>query len=322
MTVWLKQFDERIEQTLLIRVVEALKLWNNGQVTFSGKNQFQLLLKNQSLYLDPPLEKSRSIWMIALHAWLGIAVSLPRIQVFEYEKNLTSQGSTSSTNYFNLIGRLPRDEYKRAYVCIESMYTKVSDYVNQWLQYQSLWDLEPLVVYESLGLDIQKWCDTLMEVKKARSIFDTSETSCSLFGLNVDFKHVQSKVNTQYDVWQKDLLAKFGGIIGSSMKSFFETINEKRLLLESSSLSGSTNEAIQFVTVLQNLRNKNHEWEELIKSFQVGQKLLDKQRYHFPADWLYLDQVMGEWQAYQDIFTRKEKALMEQWGKMHLYRFS
>jgi dynein heavy chain 1 len=52
-----------------------------------------------------------------------------------------------------------------------------------------------------------------------------------------------------------------------------------------------------------------------MEQFGVGQKTLERQRYAFPADWLYVDQIMGEWSAFSDILKRKDDSIKEQVGK-------
>ena len=36
--------------------------------------------------------------------------------------------------------------------------------------------------------------------------------------------------------------------------------------------------------------------------FRQGQKVLERQRYQFTSEWLYVDQVDGEWSAFNDIY--------------------
>jgi len=54
-----------------------------------------------------------------------------------------------------------------------------------------------------------------------------------------------------------------------------------------------------------------------------GEKTLERFRYQFPDDWLYSDQLRGEWSAYQEILKRKNDSIQEQLGMMvdpyHLY---
>jgi dynein heavy chain 1 len=46
-----------------------------------------------------------------------------------------------------------------------------------------------------------------------------------------------------------------------------------------------------------------------------GEKTLERFRYQFPDDWLYSDQLIGEWGAYNDILKRKNDSIQEQLGK-------
>ena len=46
-----------------------------------------------------------------------------------------------------------------------------------------------------------------------------------------------------------------------------------------------------------------------------GEKTLERFRYQFPEDWLYSDQLRGEWSAYNEILKRKNDSIQEQLGK-------
>jgi len=45
-----------------------------------------------------------------------------------------------------------------------------------------------------------------------------------------------------------------------------------------------------------------------------GEKTLERFRYQFPEDWLYSDQLRGEWGAYNEILKRKNDSIQEQLG--------
>jgi len=45
-----------------------------------------------------------------------------------------------------------------------------------------------------------------------------------------------------------------------------------------------------------------------------GEKTLERFRYQFPEDWLYSEQLIGEWGAYNDILKRKNDSIQEQLG--------
>ena len=45
-----------------------------------------------------------------------------------------------------------------------------------------------------------------------------------------------------------------------------------------------------------------------------GEKTLERFRYQFPDDWLYSDQLRGEWSAFNEILKRKNDSIQEQLG--------
>jgi len=43
--------------------------------------------------------------------------------------------------------------------------TVIDKCFKEWLRYQSLWDLQPEMLYGNLGIDMSKWIRTLVEIK-------------------------------------------------------------------------------------------------------------------------------------------------------------
>lgn len=97
---------------------------------------------------------------------------------------------------------------------VERVMKYVGDYVNQWTQYQALWDLQPDMLNERLGSDLEKYMKVLVEIKKSRSMVDTQDTELELFPFIVDYNKVQTKVSVKYDYWQREVLQKFGLTLG------------------------------------------------------------------------------------------------------------
>ena len=93
---------------------------------------------------------------------------------------------------------------------------RVSEYVDQWTQYQSLWDLQPEMLYEKLTTDLDSWMQVLVDIKKARGQVDTQESEHEIFPFVVDYTRVQTKVSVKYDYWQREVMAKFGAALGIS----------------------------------------------------------------------------------------------------------
>lgn len=60
----------------------------------------------------------------------------------------------------------------------------------------------------------------LQDIKQCRTTFDTSETRRGFGPIVVDYTKVQSKVSLKYDSWHKDVLSKFGQLLGQEMTHF------------------------------------------------------------------------------------------------------
>ena len=198
---------------------------------------------------------------------------------------------------------------------IERKVQEVSEYVDKWLQFQALWDLEADAVYARLGDSLESWGNLLSEIRQTRTTFDTTDTRKEFGVCIIDYANAQSKVNAKYDSWQRDLLARYGTKLGTSMKDVYSAILKGRTDLESLSIdSGSTAQAVSFITFVQDLKRKVQQWGPEIQQFSGGQKTLERQRYSFPQDWLYVDQIQGEWSAFSDILKRKDDSIKEQVG--------
>nr|CAG8506850.1 6173_t:CDS:10 [Entrophospora candida] len=273
----------------------------------------EVLILNRVIYLDPPVEEARSNWFNQLHEWLAIVCNLPRIQSSRYEIYVQVKGSISEKTYSNLLSQIPEATLKKAYEVIEEKLKEMGEYVNIWFQFQSLWDLEDDFVSTYLGDDLEKWQQILTEIQNSRSTFDNAETSCSFGPIVVKYEQAQNRVNEKYERWQRDVLSKFGNKLGDVMRQFNADILHARTNLENQTIDNNgTGDAVILITFIQDLKRKIAKWGQDVELFRKGQKTLIKQRYQFPSDWLYADQIDGEWSAFNEIFSRKDSAIQEQ----------
>eukprot|EP01133_Synstelium_polycarpum_P001082 gene1082-1226_t len=273
----------------------------------------EIVIRNQILYLDPPLEFARVNWISQLHQWLNIVCDLPRVQSSRYDEGISHRDdSRAKKTYRDMLTRLPKETLDTAYHTIQSKLDEVGKYVAVWLQYQALWDMEASFVYGRLGDDLLRWQALLGQIKKSRTTFDNSETNRAFGPLVIDYAQVQSSVNNKYDFWHKDILSHFGGKLSDKMKSFYTTISEARTELEKLSVETvATEEAVGFIIELQEMKRKLGGWEGDIRYYRSGQDLLQRQRFQFPTDWLDCDMVEAEWGAFNDILNRKNSAMGE-----------
>lgn len=246
----------------------------------------------------------------------GVVCNLNHIRSSRYEISLQVDNSSREDNtYAGLLAALDQDILRRPFGLIERKVQEITEYVDKWLQFQSLWDLEAEAVYGRLGDSLADWGQLLLDIRQARSTFDTTETRKDFGVCEIHYANAQSKVNAKYDAWQRDLLTRYGAKLSAAMKAVYTSILKARSDLEISSIEGSsTAQAVSFITFVQDLKRKVQTWAPEIELFSTGQKTLERQRYAFPADWLHVDQVQGEWGAFSDILKRKDDSIKEQIG--------
>ena len=53
-------------------------------------------------------------------------------------------------------------------------------------------------------------------------------------------------------------------------------------------------------------------WEAELETCRAGQKLLQSQRFQWPADWLWIDVIEGEWASFKQILQKRIKQMDDQ----------
>jgi dynein heavy chain 1 len=213
------------------------------------------------------------------------------------------------------LDKLANTQLKSAYLTVEHRISEASLYVDRWLQFQSLWDLQADQVYNTLGDDLVNWLQILTEIRKSRATFDTSEIFRSFGVIAITFDQVQSRVNAKYDAWQRDIVQRFAGVLSNAMKDLFTELTKARIDLEKQTLEGSTTaQAVSFITIVQKSEQKIKVWAPLVDIFHKSQSTLSRERYHFSDDWLYVEQISNEWTALKEILARKSKQVQDQIG--------
>ena len=284
--------------------VSAQQSAHFSELIFPTPIKHELLIRNQLLTIDPPLEKARLSLLRAFHAWLSLLLELPRIRL----DTLTpmSSATTSTSTYRSVVSQVEPALLQSCLVAIEAQLSASASYVESWLQYQALWDLDLDAIVAELSTDLTLWERLLVDMKRARATFDTNEQRRSFGPLLIEYSAVQQKVNNKYDAWHKNVLARFGALLGELTLSLYSGLRQARESLEKHSFDfGSTSEIVDSVTLLQALRVKAEGWKADVVRQQAVEQLLQRQRYHFPSDWLFSERVDGEWKAFEQILTRK-----------------
>ncbi|XP_076442165.1 cytoplasmic dynein 1 heavy chain 1-like isoform X5 [Babylonia areolata] len=343
---WVARVDEEVEKRLALRLEAGVKAWiqclqglkedptDNSMDTDEPKQQahkpggdplikplvHELRITNQVMYVNPPVEDAQYQLLQELFAWEAIITNLPRIQHSRYQVGPDTESEMDRT-YRKVLTQLPEGSQvlDDAYGAVQKIVGDFRKYVNVWLRYQSLWDLNPDVLYGRLGTNLKLWMATLEEIKSSRKTFDTSETQTEIGPLVVQFGKVQSKVTLKYDSWHKEVLSKFGSMLGNEMSEFHSQVSKSRSDLEQQSLdTANTSEAVGLITHVQALKRKMKSWEKQVDMYKEGQRILERQRFQFPTNWLYIDNVEGEWGAFSDIMKRKDSSIQTQVASLQM----
>lgn len=129
----------------------------------------------------------------------------------------------------------------------------------------------------------------------------------------VNYGKVQSKVNIKYDAWHKDALSKFGQLLSTQMKDFHKNVSKSRTDLETKSIDKLTTlEAVKVIMSVQSFKKNLKGWDDQREAFKKGQTLLERQRYQFPDNWLYSDNVDSEVSSFKEMLQRKNDAILSQ----------
>lgn len=341
---WVAELNDHISKVLSARLTAAANAWSRAFTKFdidklpngdaheieetsseSIKIDIQPLvheirIQNQIIKLDPPVEFAIQNWLAQLQDTLGIVCNLRRIRSSRYEISLqVEQEAVEDATFATLLPNLEPAVLRKPLGLIERKAQEVGAYVEKWLQFQALWDLEAETVYQRLGESLEDWDRLLTDIRQARSTFDTTDTRKDFGVAVIDYANAQSKVNAKYDSWQRELLSRYGLRLATAMRDTYSEVLKGRNDLESLVVEGgSTAQAVSFITFVQDLKRKVERWAPLLAQFESGQRTLERQRYSFPQDWLSVDQIQGEWGAFSELLKRKDASIKEQLAGLQL----
>lgn len=322
---WVDKTNQKVVDVLHARLQQALKDWleefehgrvdaQRGEITPAKIETYahDIVMQNQFIQLEPPLEDAKVGWLDNVNACLGVVCKLAKIQASRFENALTIKASTAAVRYSEL-PLMCTDTLGHVYDQIERRLSAAQTYVGEWLQFQSLWDLQLEQVHEELGEELDLWLQLILEIRQKRDTFDTSGMRRSFGHLVINYEQVQAKVNAKYDQWQHDLLAYFSVLFATRLVDVYAELQRARKDLEGQSMqASSTSQAVSFITVVQTCKRQTRTWGPEMETFRQGQQTLSRLRFQYPKDWLYIEQVDHEWAALVEVLSRKSKLIADQ----------
>jgi dynein heavy chain 1, cytosolic len=125
----------------------------------------------------------------------------------------------------------------------------------------------------------------------------------------IDYRLVLNRINTKYDSWHAEILNHFGNKLGDKLRSFFNNLQNARTKLEKINFANLSADIVEMITEYQDIKRKHFEWSQETEKFTSANKLLERQRYAYPTDWLELDRILTEWSNFKQIFNKKSSQL-------------
>jgi dynein heavy chain 1 len=55
-----------------------------------------------------------------------------------------------------------------------------------------------------------------------------------------------------------------------------------------------------------------------VEVYREGQRILERQRFQFPTNWLHADNINGEWSAFNEIMRRKDTTIQTQVASLQM----
>jgi dynein heavy chain 1 len=276
----------------------------------------EILLRNQEISASPSLPSIRIKFLQELHDYMGVVCTLksPQSGRFEvFDSNMDESQSINST-----FGHLAREinpvTLAQAYGCIEVHMHYVSDFVSQWLAYQTLWDTRVVDVASAIGDDMNLWHSVLDEAAAARRALDSSREYSQFGPIVVKFDKVQSQINLKYDSWQKELQTCYAGVLGKRIEELHDEASRSKVKLEEIALDGgaATEDIVLGVTSIQDVVRKIGPWGEEITSLLDAERLLKRQRHSFGTDWLEGSRLKGQYHQLMQILHKRSRSMNDQ----------
>lgn len=278
---------------------ESTRKWNTAaSVLEVASKTHQIVLRNQVLSIAPSLDVARSFWFEQLHQLISGLCCLPKIQTSSYENvygptaslNALMSSSTrrrdasmrrKEVHFEHILHGVPKPLVIQAYRAVNNVITAADAYAATWLHYQTLWDMDAQTAIASLGEDLCKWQQILLEIKRERSSFDVVTDSKRFGPIVINYQQVQAQVNVKYDAWHNEFISYFADLLCSKINEFYGIISSKRTQLESHVLEAATAQVVSAVTLVQEMKKMRSQWKKTIESFIKGESLLKRQRYKF-----------------------------------------
>ncbi|ODV77051.1 uncharacterized protein CANTADRAFT_86169 [Suhomyces tanzawaensis NRRL Y-17324] len=303
--------NQEIKLILAKKCADKLQFWERTLTTSNSlddaddqtpyvtqaKGQFEppqshsIVFQDKIFKLSPELSSTKQHNIQKLNSYLSIV---------ELQLVIKSDLSSSDESFFDLVysDTTLTSFISKILIKIDCTLNEGNDYFNKWKLIQNLWELDlhseqELAKVVPKDSSLTQWLQSIREILGLRYIFDRSDT-ITIFGtvLTIDFSSVQNRVNLKFDYFQEELLKLF------STKINVETSKlSNELIKAQKSLELKLDFQVAGMILVANLdeylqhSNQMANWTNQIEVLEGAQTLLLNQRFKFPNNWMYVEQL-------------------------------
>lgn len=132
------------------------------------------------------------------------------------------------------------------------------------------------------------------------------------FGNNIyiNYEGVLSRVNLKYDNFQNELINKFSSVYQEKSIAQNNVFSTAKLILECNlNFQDNFGKLIRHLDHYLRFKENINYWQDQLSELEKGQKLLYKQRFKFPKNWLYIEQLENDFSIVCNLIERKERKI-------------
>lgn len=301
---WVRAVRARVDQVLLRRLEEALGTLA-AQLDAPGADVpvVQVVLRAQTVHLEPPLEAAQAHWFAALGACIDTVCAPPRLHVRAVELRARAVPS-----HADLLAQVPPAVLQAPLRRIQAALGEAAGLAAQWRELQVLWDVEPDAAVAGVD-DARAWLPWLAQLRAVRAFLDAPPRR-TLRLVHMDAAQAQARLAARWDAWEAAVHAQCVRRLGASARAHAASMRAGRTELEPlSAVHTSTAHVVALVTRVTSLTQAVRAWAPEVDALAVAQAQLVAQRVRLPSDWLHAEQLQGELSALRELLAHKQGAM-------------
>lgn len=335
--LWVESLNKKLNDLLSARLKVALDEWTQSAMhldhgiipdisdkvkKWSTNLMFPIVfvditLQNQEIVTMPSLPIVRERLLTMFHDYCGAVCSLRALHCSRYEIFGPSERRLVFEKKFSdLMNQISPILASESFHVIEDQMVVISTAVGHWLDFEILWDARITAsdFTPILGDDVFKWQNLLAEAAETRSKLESPQTSTSVGNVIIRYEKVKAQISVKFDSWQRDLQTTFARILRGKIAEVHNEVSTARDQLESIRFESDrtiTQHVILGVTVVHDIKGKAAIWLTSIDQLVDAERVLKRQRYNFPDDWVESSRLKGQYQTLEQILSKRLQSIAD-----------